>query len=86
MPPPGTEAASSRASALLSCSANSLRKLGRHDRNSRPDYENRGASKAAIQSQYDAGNAFFERLLDRTMGYSAGLWVEPARRDSYDAA
>ena len=49
-------------------------------------YENRGASKAAIQSQYDAGNAFFERLLGRTMGYSAGLWVEPARRDSYDAA
>jgi cyclopropane-fatty-acyl-phospholipid synthase len=49
-------------------------------------YENRGASKAAIQSQYDAGNAFFERLLGRTMGYSAGLWVEPAKRDSYDAA
>ena len=49
-------------------------------------YENRGASKAAIQSQYDAGNAFFERLLGRTMGYSAGLWLEPAKRDSYDAA
>ena len=50
------------------------------------NYENRGASKAAIQAQYDAGNAFFERLLGRTMGYSAGLWLEPATRDSYDAA
>jgi cyclopropane-fatty-acyl-phospholipid synthase len=49
-------------------------------------YENRGASKAAIQAQYDAGDAFFERLLGRTMGYSAGLWLEPAKRDTYDAA
>jgi cyclopropane-fatty-acyl-phospholipid synthase len=51
-----------------------------------PSYQNRGASKQAIQAQYDAGNGFFERLLGRTMGYSAGLWTEPARRDSYDAA
>jgi cyclopropane-fatty-acyl-phospholipid synthase len=48
--------------------------------------QNRGASKAAIQAQYDAGNAFFERLLGRTMGYSAGLWIEPAKRDTYDDA
>jgi cyclopropane-fatty-acyl-phospholipid synthase len=50
------------------------------------EYENRGASKDAIQAQYDTGNAFFERLLGPTMGYSAGLWVEPAKRDSYDDA
>jgi cyclopropane-fatty-acyl-phospholipid synthase len=50
------------------------------------DYENRGASKDAIQAQYDAGNAFFERLLGPTMAYSAGLWLEPAKRDSYDDA
>lgn len=49
-------------------------------------YENRGASKTAIQSQYDASNVFFERLLGPTMGYSAGLWTEPANRDSYDDA
>jgi len=49
-------------------------------------YENRGASKAAIQAQYDVGNPFFERLLGPTMAYSAGLWSEPANRDHYDDA
>ncbi len=50
------------------------------------NYENRGASKAAIQSQYDASNTFFEKLLGPTMGYSSGLWNEPANRDTYDDA
>lgn len=47
-------------------------------------YQNKGASKVAIQYHYDAGDAFFERLLGRTMGYSAGLWIEPAKSDTYD--
>lgn len=52
----------------------------------RKPYQNRGASKAAIKAQYDAGNAFFERLLGPTMAYSAALWTEPVKADSYDAA
>jgi cyclopropane-fatty-acyl-phospholipid synthase len=49
-------------------------------------YENVGASKDAIQHHYDVGNALYERFLGPTMAYSAGIWREPASRDTLDDA
>ena len=54
--------------------------------NEQKAYDNVGASKPAIQHHYDAGNAFYERFLGSTMAYSAGIWQEPALRDTLDNA
>jgi cyclopropane-fatty-acyl-phospholipid synthase len=47
---------------------------------------NLGASKASIQEHYDREPRLFERFLGPTLGYSAGLWNEPASHDTLDAA
>jgi cyclopropane-fatty-acyl-phospholipid synthase len=47
---------------------------------------NLGASKASIQAHYDREPRFFERFLGPSFTYSAGIWNEPATRDTLDAA
>jgi cyclopropane-fatty-acyl-phospholipid synthase len=47
---------------------------------------NLGASKASIQAHYDREPQLYERFLGPSLAYSAGIWTEPASRDSLDAA
>jgi len=47
---------------------------------------NLGASKASIQAHYDREPGLYERFLGPTLAYSAGIWNEPANRDTLEAA
>jgi cyclopropane-fatty-acyl-phospholipid synthase len=47
---------------------------------------NLGASKAAIQAHYDREPRLYERFLGSSLAYSAGIWNEPANRDTLEAA
>ena len=41
--------------------------------------------RAVIAHHYDAGNDFYELILDSTMAYSAGYWTDLGARPSADA-
>lgn len=47
---------------------------------------NLGASKASIQAHYDREPRLYERFLGPSLAYSAGIWNEPANRDTLEAA
>jgi cyclopropane-fatty-acyl-phospholipid synthase len=47
---------------------------------------NLGASKAAIQAHYDREPRLYEQFLGPNLAYSAGIWKEPANRDTLEAA
>jgi len=47
---------------------------------------NLGASKAEIQAHYDREPRLYERFLGSNLAYSAGIWNEPANRDTLEAA
>jgi cyclopropane-fatty-acyl-phospholipid synthase len=47
---------------------------------------NLGASKASIQAHYDREPRLYERFLGSSLAYSAGIWNEPANRDTLEAA
>ena len=47
---------------------------------------NLGASKREIQAHYDRDPRLYEQFLGPTFAYSAGIWNEPANRDTLDAA
>jgi cyclopropane-fatty-acyl-phospholipid synthase len=47
---------------------------------------NLGASKHEIQAHYDREPRLYEQFLGSTLAYSAGIWNEPANRDTLDAA
>jgi cyclopropane-fatty-acyl-phospholipid synthase len=47
---------------------------------------NLGASKASIQAHYDREPQLYERFLGPNLAYSAGIWNEPATRDTLEAA
>ena len=47
---------------------------------------NLGASKREIQAHYDREPRLYEQFLGPTLAYSAGIWNEPANRDTLDAA
>lgn len=47
---------------------------------------NVGASKASIQAHYDREPRLYERFLGPSLAYSAGMWNEPANRDTLEAA
>jgi cyclopropane-fatty-acyl-phospholipid synthase len=47
---------------------------------------NLGASKASIQAHYDRNPQLFERFLGPTLAYSAGIWNEPANRETLETA
>ena len=47
---------------------------------------NLGASKASIKAHYDREPRLYERFLGPSLAYSAGIWNEPASRDTLDAA
>lgn len=49
-------------------------------------FPNLGASKASIQAHYDREPRFYERFLGPSLAYSAGIWNEPANRDTLEAA
>jgi cyclopropane-fatty-acyl-phospholipid synthase len=47
---------------------------------------NLGASKAEIQAHYDREPRLYEQFLGPNLAYSAGIWKEPANRDTLEAA
>jgi cyclopropane-fatty-acyl-phospholipid synthase len=47
---------------------------------------NLGASKASIQAHYDREPRLYEQFLGPSLAYSAGIWNEPASRDTLEAA
>jgi cyclopropane-fatty-acyl-phospholipid synthase len=47
---------------------------------------NLGASKAEIQAHYDREPRLYEQFLVPNLAYSAGIWKEPANRDTLEAA
>lgn len=49
-------------------------------------FPNVGASKASIQAHYDREPRLYERFLGPSLAYSAGIWNEPANRDTLEAA
>ena len=46
---------------------------------------NLGASKAEIQAHYDREPRLYEQFLGPNLAYSAGIWKEPANRDTLEA-
>ena len=47
---------------------------------------NLGASKVEIQAHYDREPRLYEQFLGPNLAYSAGIWKEPANRDTLEAA
>ena len=47
---------------------------------------NLGASKVEIQAHYDREPRLYEQFLGPNLAYSAGIWNEPAIRDTLEAA
>lgn len=47
---------------------------------------NLGASKAEVQAHYDREPQLYEQFLGPNLAYSAGIWNEPAKRDTLESA
>ena len=46
---------------------------------------NLGASKAEVQAHYDREPQLYEQFLGPNLAYSAGIWNEPAKRDTLES-